>query len=60
MKYVGEKNDGDERYQDQFYQDMTEYYEHHNTKHDSPTKRLVKQKEATLKVKTNNPEYKDT
>lgn len=38
---------------------MSEYYEIRHEKHDSPTKRLVNQKDATLKLKTANPDNKD-
>ena len=57
MKVAGVENEGDERYQDQFYRDMTDFYDH-NEKHDSPTKRLVKQKTITLDEKLANPELK--
>ena len=60
MKVAGEENEGDERYQDEFYKDMKDFYEDHNTKHDSPCKRLVKQKTRTLEEKLANPELKHT
>ena len=59
MKVAGERNQGDERYQDEFYRDMTEFYDH-NAKHQSPCKRLVKQKTRTLEEKLANPELKHT
>ena len=49
----------DGRYDDQFYSEMSEYYTRHHKKHDSPTRRLVEQKEATVKVKTADPNNKD-
>ena len=60
MKVAGEENEGDERYQDEFYRDMTEFYDHHHRKHDSPCKRLVKQKTRTIEEKLANPELKHT
>ena len=39
---------------------MTEYYVVRAEKQDSPTKRLVAQKDATVKMKTNNPDSRDT
>lgn len=38
---------------------MTKYYEHRPTKHDSPTTRLVKQKDTTVKAKLANPDNRD-
>jgi len=40
-KFGGEDNNGDDRYQAQFYKDMSEYYVVRAEKQDSPTKRLV-------------------
>ena len=40
-KVAGEKNDGDDRYQAEFYRDMSQYYELGAQRIDSPTKRLV-------------------
>ena len=58
-KLAGEGTQGDDRYHDSFYQDMTDYYAQHHIKHGSPTKRLVKQKDATVKIKQSNPDNKD-
>ena len=54
-----ENNGGDNRYDDPFYHDMTDYYAHHQKKHDSPTKRLVNQKDATHSMKLKDPTNKD-
>ena len=59
LKACGEQNNGNDRYDDQFYHDMTEYYEHRPTKHDSPTTRLVKQKDVTIKAKLADPNNRD-
>ena len=47
-------NPVDGRYDDQFYNDMSEYYMNYK-RHDSPNKRLVKQKNDTVKAKTADP-----
>ena len=53
------ENPVDGRYDDLFYSDMAGYYAH-ESKHDSPTKRLVMQKDATHQMKQANPDRKDT
>ena len=51
-------NPVDGRYDDLFYSEMSTYYGH-RMKYDSPTKRLIKQKDATVALKSANPDKRD-
>ena len=52
-------NPVDGRYDDLFYSEMATWYGH-RMKYESPTKRLIKQKDATVALKTANPHARDT
>ncbi len=50
----GDYNPVDGRYDDQFYNEMGDFYTNYK-RHDSPTKRLVKQKDVTVAMKSADP-----